>query len=164
MRADSSRKPALVVGLVLCSLSSPGCALLGRGDTAARLERIPGVEALEFDGIDVVVTAERGADDQEAGAGLHVYSESGMAAVLRLRVGDSFLITDRTSMSAMYELLRSDEDALLFRCEQRTRKPEERDGVRRTTSVVAVPPYKPKRGSDAAVDATSRPAITPQNP
>ncbi|RMF83575.1 MAG: hypothetical protein D6744_04425 [Planctomycetota bacterium] len=149
VRLRASRSTLIGV-LVLCVACVPveGCSLFDRPTPAQRLARIPGVASLTFDGIDVVATT--GAPDESTR--FAVFSQTGPAAELRLRVGDAFLVTDRASMSVVYELIRAGEDELLFRAERRTLISEEPGGVRKTTAIVAVKPYEaPGKNRDDSV-------------
>jgi len=108
------------------------------------LERIPGIESLEYNGLDVVVSKARGGAE---GPWLLLVPGGTPASQVFLRVGDSFLITDGRTFSQIYELLQAGKDQVVFRRELRQRDAQDSKATHIHGAVVAVRPYRPSNNS-----------------
>jgi hypothetical protein len=105
---------------------------------AVHLDRIPGISALEYDGLDVIVSKARSGAEAE----WTLLVPGGAAAQqVFLRVGDQFLVTDGRTFSRLYELLRPGEDGILFRRETRENRQGRKEGYRIQSTLVSVLPY-----------------------
>lgn len=129
--------------LLLTGLS--GCAWLRPELETPRERELPGVIALAYDGLDVLVTQ----DPQGAGQGLRLYAHGAAIASAALRVGDRFTLTDGERVSDNYQVLAASSAIVTLKRERVERLAAGESGFRRSARVMGVEPYDLRSSSES---------------
>jgi hypothetical protein len=117
-----------------------GCRWGARRTNVEERSVIEGISVFELDGLDVRV--KHGADAR----GLYLVVNGQVVQEVRLRAGDSFVVTNGRDVHEAYQLLIVDQDRITLKRQTVFDRRQARDGVRTVETVVAIPPYNLEEG------------------
>lgn len=109
LRANRRALSACLIGVALLGVSATGCTSRRQ---AVQLDRLPGVAALAYDGLDVIIASEQTARGDGT---LRVLFAGRAVGAARLRPGDAFLVTDGSSVAYAYEIITANERRIIMK-------------------------------------------------
>lgn len=134
--AARSRYSPIPVIVIACVLSPVGCSS-SQSSPPALIERIDGVRAIEYDGLDLTIRK----DDSGPAAGWILLGPQGEGETAVLRLGKAFQLTDGDSFIRTYRAAALDEELITFQERTQINRYEQGESLRESTRMVQVRPY-----------------------
>lgn len=108
------------------------------GDPQRAVQRIPAIETLDYDGLDLRVGV-------DPAAGVELYVQGLTVEAADLRVTDEFHLTDGRGFNETYRVLLLSEDRIVLKRTRYIDHRGERRGIQRQEQVLSLKPYRPAR-------------------